>query len=113
MCGSQSMSGFLQALPAAATSPYAFVAYVLALVAWAVSLWIRYRPQRETQKILSRFKDDSSRVDALTKLLGQAPPKGLARSDILEWVRIQSREKTKTYLLVAYLALVFAVIVVV
>jgi hypothetical protein len=107
------MSAFLQALPAAATSPYAFVAYTLALIAWGLSLWMRYRPQRETQKILSKFKDDSARTLALTSLLGQAPPRGLARADTLEWVRIQSREKTKIYLLIAYLALIFAVIVVV
>jgi hypothetical protein len=107
------MAAFLQALPAAATSPYAFVAYTLALIAWGLSLWMQYRPQRETQKILSKFKDDGARIVALTSLLGQAPPKGLARADTLEWVRIQSREKTKVYLLIAYLALIFAVIVVV
>lgn len=107
------MGAFLQALPAAATSPYAYAAYALALVAWVLTLWLKYRPQRETEKILSRFKDDAGRTQALTALLGQAPPKGLARTEILEWVRIQSREKTKGYLLVAYLALVFAVIVIV
>ena len=107
------MAAFLQALPAAATSPYAFVAYALALIAWGFSLWMQYRPQRETQKILSKFKDDGARIKALTSLLGQAPPKGLARADTLEWVRIQSREKTKIYLLIAYLALIFALIVVV
>lgn len=107
------MAAFLQALPSAATSPYAFVAYALALIAWGFSLWMQYRPQRETQKILSKFKDDGARVEALTRLLGQAPPKKLAAADTLEWVRIQSREKTKIYLLIAYLALIFAVIVVV
>lgn len=107
------MAAFLQALPAAATSPYAYAAYALALIAWVVTLWLRYRPQRETEKILANFKDDAARTHALTSLLGQAPPKGIAKTQILEWVRIQSQEKTKVYLLVAYLALVFAVIVIV
>ncbi len=107
------MGGFLQALPAAATSPYAYAAYALALIAWVVTLWLRLRPQRETQKILADFNDEGERNRALTVLLGQAPPKGLARTEILDWVRIQSQDKTKGYLLVAYLALVFAVIVIV
>ena len=88
------MTAFLQALPTAATSPYAFAAYGLALIAWVLTLWLRYRPQRETNKILERFEDDKTRRDALTSLLGQAPPKGLARNEIMDWVRIQSQDKT-------------------
>jgi hypothetical protein len=107
------MGAFLEALPAAATSPYAYAAYALALTAWVVTLWLRLRPQRETQKILADFNDEGERNRALTVLLGQAPPKGLAKTEILEWVRIQSQDKTKGYLLVGYLALVFAVIVIV
>ena len=107
------LRAFLEALPAAATSPYAYAAYVLALVAWVASLWLGNQPQRESRKIVARYKDDAARNQALAELLGNAPPKGLAKDQILDWVRIQTTAKSKTYLLIAYLATLIAVIVIV
>jgi hypothetical protein len=107
------LRAFLNALPAAATSPYAYAAYVLALVAWVATFWLRNQPQRESQKILTEFRDDAARNEALARLLGQAPPEGLAKKQILDWVNIQTRAKSRTYLLIAYLATLVAAIVIV
>lgn len=104
---------FLNALPTAATSPYAYAAYALALAAWVASGWLGAQPQRESQKILQRFKSDRERNEALARLLGQAPPDGLSKKDLLPWVQLQTQAKSKTYLLIAYLATLFALIVII
>lgn len=103
---------FLNALPTAATSPYAYAAYVLLLGAWLVSLWLRGQPHRQTQKILEGFRDDAARNAALAKLLGESPPQGLPREQILEWAQAQARAKSKTYLLIGYVATLVTIVIV-
>jgi hypothetical protein len=107
------LQGFLNALPTAATSPYAYAAYVLLLGSWLVSLWLRGQPQRRTEKILSGFRDDAARNAALANLLGESPPQGLPPEQILEWVRTRTRDKSKTYLLIGYVATLVTVIIIV
>jgi hypothetical protein len=103
----------LDALPTAATSPYAYAAYVVLLGAWLVSLWLRGQPQRETQKILANYRDDEGRNAALARLLGQMPPEGLAKEQIIQWVQEQTRARSKTYLLIGYVATLVTIIIIV
>jgi hypothetical protein len=106
-------SAFLQALPAAATSPYAYAAYIVALGAWVVTIWLRGQPERKSQKILEGYKNDAARNTALAQLLGQAPPDNLPKKEILEWVRLKAAEKSRGYLLIGFLALLVTLIVIV
>jgi hypothetical protein len=103
---------FLNALPTAATSPYAYAAYVLLLGSWLVSLWLGGRPQRQTQKILATFRDDAARNTALARLLGESPPRGLPKEQILQWAQSQTGAKSKTYLLIGYVATLVTVIII-
>ena len=107
------LQAFLNALPTAATSPYAYAAYVLLLGSWLVSLWLRGQPQRQTEKILAAFRDDAARNAALAKLLGESPPRGLPNDQILEWAQSQTRAKSKTYLLIGYVATLVTIIIIV
>jgi hypothetical protein len=109
----ETIRAFLNALPSAATSPYAFAAYALALGAWVINAWQGQKPQKESRKILETFKSDGERRKALADLLGVQPPPGLAKAEILEWVRLQSAGRNKTYVLVAYLATLAAILVIV
>ena len=104
---------FLDALPAAATSPYAYAAYIVALGAWVVTIWLRSQPERKSREILDKYKDDAARNTALAKLLGQAPPENLPKAQILEWARLKAAEKSRGYLLIGFLALLVALIVIV
>lgn len=103
---------FLDALPTVAKSPYALVAYALLAAVWALRLWQVGRPQREASKILSQFKDDERRGAALTQLVGNAPPRGLPRDQVLEWVRIQSSGRDRGFVLAAYIATLTAAIII-
>ena len=103
---------FLQALPAAATSPFAFTAYIVLLGAWVVVFWLRGQAVRKTEQILKTYKNDAERTEALKNFLGTDPPDGLPKGQILDWVREQTRAKRQTYTLIAILALLLAVVVV-
>jgi hypothetical protein len=105
------MAPFLNQLSAAASSPLGLAAYALVLAAWLLRAWQVQKPQRESRRILEQFKDDEERNRALGALIGTEPPRGLAQADILEWVRLQSKAGARTYLLIAYLATLAAVMV--
>ncbi len=109
----ETIKAFLDALPSAASSPYALAAYALVLAAWVLNAWQAQKPQKETRRILATFKSDGERRQALADLLGVQPPAGLAKNQILDWVRLQSSGRNKTYLLIAYLATLAAILVVV
>ncbi len=106
------IKSFLEQLPAAASSPLALGSYALVLAAWIVVVWLRQKPQREARRILEQYKDDDKRNKALASLLGTAPPEGLARREILEWVKLKSADSTRTYLLIAYLATLAALLII-
>jgi hypothetical protein len=103
---------FLDARPTVAKSPYALVAYALVAAVWALRLWQVGRPQREAGKILTQFGDDERRNAALAQLMGNAPPQGLLRAQVLEWVRIQSSGRDRGFILAAYMATLAAAIVI-
>src|SRR3974390_177 len=107
------MTAFLEHLKDIATSPLAYVGYLAALAAWVGRLWMVNSPQQQASKIVAAFKDDRQRAEALGTLLGEKPPTGLARKEILDWVRIKSKEKARFHLIFAYVCtLVTAVAVI-
>lgn len=107
------MEPFLNSLKVAATSPLAVVAYVCVVAAWITRIWLVTGPKQRAEHILSKFTDDATRSTALRELLGADPPKGIQKSDIMDWVRIKSSENTRGYLALAYLATLLAIVVIV
>jgi hypothetical protein len=107
------IKSFLEQLPAAASSPLALGAYALVVGAWLVVAYLRQKPQREARRILAQYTDDKQRNKALASLLGSAPPEGLSRHEILEWVRLESARSARTQILIAYLATIAAILVIV
>ena len=98
------VSEFLGALRDVAGNPLAFAAYTLVVAAWVARGWFVYRPQAQAEKILGQYSEDKERTVALSTLVGEKPPSGLAKSDLLEWVKLKSKDKTRYLLLVAYVA---------
>ena len=91
----------------------ALAAYVAVLAAWSFRTYLRYMPQKKAEEILAKYSKDADRNDALKTLLGAEPPKNLATKDVLKWVEIKSKEKTRVYYFAAYLVTILAVVIVV
>ena len=105
------MPDFLGHLSDASKSPLAFVAYGLVLAAWILNTWLTGNPQRQAQKILTEFKDDQKRLDALVEVFHEQPPNGLSGNEaILSWVQGKSQDRTKLLFLIAWIATVVAVL---
>ena len=105
------MPDFLGHLSDASRSPLAFVAYALVLAAWILNTWLTGNPQRQAQKILTDFKDDQRRLDALVEVFHEQPPHELSGNEaILSWVEGKSRDRTRLLLLIAWIATVVAVL---
>ena len=102
------MQQLIDALPTAATSPLALVAYIVVAGVWLTYAYLRFKPLRKAESILQRFDEDKPRIDALRELTGDAPPAGLKRSEIMQWVRSQSQSRLYVLLLVAYISTLVA-----
>jgi hypothetical protein len=107
------ISTFLGQLGTVATSGLALAAYAIVVAAWALQIWLARQPERRAREILSLYKSDRERNEALASLLGQAPPDGLKGAQLLEWTRQNTRYRSRTLLVVAYLSTLCAVIVIV
>lgn len=107
------MPNFLAQLAAAAQSTIALVAYLAVVIAWLLKVWVSYRPQRKAKEILALYSSDDERARALAALLGNQPPRGLKKDEILAWVALQAKQQSRVMLIVAYLATLFAVIAIV
>jgi hypothetical protein len=95
---------FLNALKDVATSPYAFVGYALVVCVWITREWFVSQPQKKVAVILKQYKKDEDRTNALRELIGTAPPKGLKPDEILDWIKTKAKEKSRIFLLIAYLS---------
>jgi len=107
------MKEFLSHLGEAATSTTALVAYVVAVLAWALKAWLGHQLQGRAEKILRQFESDAARNDALATLLGSSPPAGLPRRDLMRWARLQTQHRSRILAVTAYMATLTAAIVVV
>jgi hypothetical protein len=104
---------FLEALPSVAASPYAFIAYVLVLVAWLVYVWQQQRVQSKSLEILRTFKSDRERNIALRQLLGVDVPPALDPKGVRNWITSQVPGKTRVYIFLAYFGTLLAVLLIV
>jgi hypothetical protein len=106
------IEAFLKAIPQAAQSPLALVAYVMVVAAWVLRAWLKSRPASDALKILKLYEGDSDRTKALEKLVGVRPPSGLTGNEaILTWVRINSADKSKVLIVFVWIATVLAILV--
>jgi hypothetical protein len=103
---------FLAHLGEAATSTIALVAYVVVAAVWALRVWSGHQLQAKAEKILDQFLSDSARNEALGKLLGNSPPQGLPRKDLMRWTALQTRHRSRVLVMAAYMATLTAAIVI-
>jgi hypothetical protein len=104
---------FLVALRDAASSPLALVAYCMVVAAWVARTWFSVRPQRRAVEILNLYKADEARNVALSEILGSRPPPNLNARQTLDWIKVQTANKNRTMLLIAYMATLAATVIVV
>jgi hypothetical protein len=103
----------LSSLKDVASSPWALIGYVVVVGAWVVRTYLLAKPQRRAREILQLYSADAQRTKALEELMGSAPPRGLKESQVLDWVKIQTKARTKVLLLIAYIStLVMSTVVV-
>ncbi len=107
------MANFLVHIAAAAKSTIALAAYVIVVAAWSLRAWMQYRPQRKAKEILALYSSDAERTRALAELLGNQPPKGLRQKEVLAWVAMQTKQRSRVLWVLAFLVtLITAVIIV-
>jgi len=107
------MKGFLNSISLIGSSPYALIGYVAVVIAWTVRAWFLYRPQRDAARIIATIQNDKDRLRALRSLVGSDIPEGLDQTGMLDVVRIRATERSRSLLLVAYVAtLVTAILIV-
>ncbi len=93
------LDAFLKALPLIATSPYAFIAYVLLVAAWLV-IGLRVRRNKNLLDALEKLPPEQ-RLAALQAEMGNvSPPAGLTPR---QWIK----SRTHAYYFFAFLALCF------
>jgi hypothetical protein len=97
----------------AATSTLALVAYVVVVLAWVFRVWRWYRLENKAEKILEQFDSDAARNEALGKLLGSSPPRGLPRKNLMQWATDETRHRSRVLATVAYLSTLIAAIVII
>ncbi|MGO7225877.1 hypothetical protein ACCT05_10660 [Rhizobium ruizarguesonis] len=98
------LAGALQAIPQAATSPFAFVSYVVAVLAW-VAIAFRVRRNEVLMANIDKL-EPKDRLKALEVEMGAAVVRGGIAPD--DWLK----QKRQLYYLLGFLALIAAAIVV-
>ena len=104
---------FLQYLKEIANSPLAYIGYALVIFLWAFRYWILNSPKSKIKDILGTFKSDSEKNEAIKSLTGIEPPRGLNGKQILNWYENNNRQRSKSLLLLAYLASLLTIILIV
>lgn len=106
------ISDFLSRLGVVATSTIALAGYVVVVVAWTVSAWVRLQPLSNAARILGQFRSDNARTEALGKLLGNDVPQGLRKKDLMSWETQRIRHRSRVLALVAYLSTLITAVVI-
>jgi hypothetical protein len=101
---------FLSHIGEAATSPLAFVGYVVVILSWTFLAWKRMHSLSAVRKVLGQYESDDARNEALGKLLGNAPPKGMHRKDLFAWSKQQTTHQTKVLITISYLLTLLALV---
>jgi len=101
---------FLSHLGEAATSPLAFVSYVVVILSWTFLAWKRMHSLSQIREVIGKYESDDARIKALGKLLGNEPPKGMHQKDLLAWSKQQTAGQTKVLITVSYLFTLLALV---
>jgi hypothetical protein len=100
---------FLSHLGEAATSPLAFVGYVVVILSWTFLAWKRMHSLAQVREIIAKYESDDARNEALGKLLGNQP-KGMRQKDLLAWSKQQAAHQTKVLITISYLFTLLALL---
>jgi hypothetical protein len=100
---------FLSHLGEAATSPLAFVGYVVVILSWTFLAWKRMHSLSQVREIIAKYESDDARNEALGKLLGNQP-KGMRQKDLLAWSKQQAAHQTKVLITISYLFTLLALL---
>jgi hypothetical protein len=101
---------FLSHLGEAAAAPLAFVGYVVVILSWTFLVWKRMRSLSQVREVIGKYESDDARNEALAKLLGDQPPKGMRQKDLLDWSKQQAALQTKVLITVSYLFTLLALV---
>jgi hypothetical protein len=101
---------FLGHLGEAAAAPLAFVGYVVVILSWTFLVWKRMRSLSQVREVIGKYESDDARNEALAKLLGDQPPKGMRQKDLLDWSKQQAALQTKVLITVSYLFTLLALV---
>jgi hypothetical protein len=104
--------GLFDSLGEVAGEPLAFVAYMGLILLFAWRAWLKSKPIKEAEKIITTFKNDSDKKDALRQLMGTSIPDKIKNKDVMQWVKIKSGEKTKKLLVFCYASTLITFIVI-
>lgn len=100
----------LNYLGEAATSALAFVGYVVVVLSWTFLAWRRMHALSQVREVIGKYESDDARNEALGKLLGNQPPKGMRQKDLLAWSKQQTAHQTKVLIAVSYLFTLLALV---
>jgi hypothetical protein len=101
---------FLTHLGEAATSPLAFVGYVVVILSWTFLARKRMHSLSQVREVIGKYDSDDARNEALGKLLGNQPPMGLRQKDLLDWSKDRAAHQTKVLITVSYLFTLLALL---
>jgi len=101
---------YLSHLGEAATSPLAFVGYVVVILSWTFLMWKRMHSLSQVKEVIGKYESDAARNEALGKLLGNQPPEGTRQKDLLKWSKQQTAHQTIVLITVSYLFTLLALV---
>ena len=104
---------FLNHLKDISDSPLAFIGYCFVAFLWAYRYFLINRPKSKLSDIVKSFDSDNEKNKAIESLLGTKPPRGLVGDQILEWYQINNKQKSKSLLLLGYIATLLTIIVII
>jgi hypothetical protein len=107
------ITDFLRHLGDAATSTIALVAYIVVILAWALRTWLIHRPMGKIEKLLDQCVSDEARIEMAGKITGSDPPKGLRKKDLLRWVTLHYKHRSRLMATAAYMATLLTIVIIV
>lgn len=94
---------FLEYLKDIASSPLAFVGYIIVIIFWSFFVWLNYK-----RNVIEAFTEEKKKIIALESLLDTKPPKG---ADPIKWLALKLKGKIHSYLFFSFLSTLLTAII--